>query len=59
MYINWFAWIIFFDDRDKEKLSNFLNVMVNYHYHGESRVITIYGSGRVFCQRRKPFELLY
>ena len=27
--------------------SNYLNVMVNYHYHGESKVITVYALGRI------------
>ena len=47
MYINWFTWIIFFIivyaieiNEGKDNSPNFLNAMVNYHYHGENRVIT-------------------
>ena len=47
MYINWFTEIIFFmivyviqEIGDNENSPNSLNVMVNYHYHGENRVIT-------------------
>ena len=46
---NCFTWIIFFHDcifytkiRGNENSPDSLNVMVNYHYHGENRVITRY-----------------
>ena len=53
MYINWFTWILFFmivhvmqKIRGNKNSPNSLNIMVNYHYHGENRgnypVITIY-----------------
>ena len=47
MYINWFTWIIFFTIvhaiqkiGGDENSPNSLNIMVNYNYHGENRVIT-------------------
>ena len=47
MCINWFSWIIFFiivyviqKIRGNENSQNYLNVMVNYHYHFENRLIT-------------------
>ena len=47
MYINWFTWIIFIHDcicytkiGGNENYPDSLNVMVNYHYHRENRVIT-------------------
>ena len=47
MYINWFTWIIFIHDsicytktEVNENYLDSLNVMVNYYYHGENRVIT-------------------
>ena len=47
MYINWFTRIIEIDDhicynknRGNENSPYSLNVMVNYHYHSENRVIT-------------------
>ena len=47
MYINWFTWKIFFMivyvtrkiGGDKNS-PNYLNIMENYHYHGENRVTT-------------------
>ena len=46
MYFNWFAWIIFsmiayiiLKIRGNKNSPNSINVMVNYHYHGENRVI--------------------
>ena len=49
MYINWFDWILFFmiiyviqKIGGKENSPDSLNIMVNYHYHGENRVITRY-----------------
>ena len=42
MYINWFTWIMFFiivyviqNNSGNKNSPNFLNVMVNYHYHSE------------------------
>ena len=47
MYINWFTWIIFFHDPicytknwGNDKSQSSLNLMVNYHYHSETRVTT-------------------
>ena len=47
MYINWFTRIICIDGhicytkkRGNENSPDSLNVMVNYHYHGESKLIT-------------------
>ena len=47
MYMNWFTWIIFIHDRicytkigGNNNSPDYFNVMVNYHYHGENRVIT-------------------
>ena len=47
MYINWFTGVIFFmivyviqEIGGNENSPNSLNVMVNYHYHVENRVIT-------------------
>ena len=47
MYINWFAWIIFIHDHifytkywGYKNSLDYLNVMSNYHYHGENKVIT-------------------
>ena len=47
MYINWFTRIIYINDRicyikngGNENSPYSLNVMVNYHYHSENRVIT-------------------
>ena len=45
MYINWFTWIFFLIVYVKQKIGgndnspNSLSVMVNYHNHGENRVI--------------------
>ena len=46
MYINWFACIIFIHDRicytkngGNDNSPDSLNVMVNYHYNDENRVI--------------------
>ena len=48
MYINWFTWIIFIHDHicytkigGNENSPYSLNVMVNWHYHDENRVITL------------------
>ena len=48
MCINWFTWIIFFiivyvipEIGGNENSQIYLNIMVNYHYHGESVVITV------------------
>ena len=47
MYINCFTWIIFIHDSicytknwGNDNSPDSLDVMVNYHYHGENRVIT-------------------
>ena len=47
MYINWFTWIMSINDHiyytkngGDENSPYSLNVMVNYHYHSEKRVIT-------------------
>ena len=47
MYINWSNWIIFVHDRicyteigGNKNHPDSLKLMVNYHYHGENRVIT-------------------
>ena len=47
MYINWFSWIIYINDHicyikngGNDNSPDSLNVMVNYHYHGENSVIT-------------------
>ena len=47
MYINWFTWKIFFHDHifytkigSNKNYPDSLNVMANYHYHGENRLIT-------------------
>ena len=47
MYINWLTWIIFFmivyvipKIMGNKNSPNYLNIMVNYHYHGDKRVIT-------------------
>ena len=47
MYINWFTRIIYINDHicyilngGNENSSDSLNIMVNYHYHSENRVIT-------------------
>ena len=46
MYINWFTWVIFFMKvyvfqkiGGNKNDPNSLNVMVNYHHHGENKVI--------------------
>ena len=48
MYINWFAWIIFFSVvyviqkiGGNDNSPNPISVMVNYHYHSENMVITL------------------
>ena len=47
MYINWFTWIISINDHKcyiknggNNNSPDSLNIMVNYHYHSENRVIT-------------------
>ena len=47
--MNWFTWIIFIHDciyftkiGGDENSPDSLNVMVNYHYQGENRVVTWY-----------------
>ena len=47
MYINWFTWIIFSvivyavqKNGGNENFPNDLNIMVNYHYHGEKILST-------------------
>ena len=49
IYINWFTWIIFLCDSIRytkkwgnENSPNSINIMVNYRYQGENRVINIY-----------------
>ena len=54
MYINWLNWMIFIHNYicytkngGKENFPDYLNVMVDYHYHGENKgnypVSPIYG----------------
>ena len=45
--MNWFTWITFMHDRicytkigDNDNYPYYVNVMENYHYHGENRIIT-------------------
>ena len=49
MYINWFIWIVFFDDRicytkklGVTRILKKINLMLNYTYQSENRGITNY-----------------